>query len=267
MNSTNKKSVVIEGDRAMFATKGAIDRLKRDLRVNDQEKLKTNDYFREGWTYKVVSSDDNEIKVQLVNVQDEAGKPRVLDSDERRKMLKEKLRLMRQQKMSPAQLKMSMKDKVPSDVLDAYMTLKKYNIKVPIPPPNEVLSKPTEYRNVVHTMIQSFGQVKVNNNPVINYFKLLAKHLGLPTEYVAPQPQGNALQQGPQSNAFIEELRKQRNDLVSNDVDDEMKKIYESLGIDVANEESKHSEEEEMDDEMRKIYESLGMSVNKNMDV
>ena len=87
MNSTNKKSVVIEGDRAMFATKGAVDRLKRDLRVNDQEKLKTNDYFREGWTYKVVSSDDNEIKVKLVNLQDEAGKPRALESDERRKTL------------------------------------------------------------------------------------------------------------------------------------------------------------------------------------
>ncbi len=265
MNSTNKKSVVIEGDRAMFATKGAVDRFKRDLRVNDEEKLKTNDYFREGWTYKVVSSDDNEIKVKLVNVQDEAGKPRVLESDERRKILKEKLRLMRQQKMSPAQLKMSMKDKVPSDVLDAYMTLRKFNVKVPIPPPNEVLSKPAEYRNVVHTMIQSFGMVKVNNNPVINYFKVLAHHLGLPTEYVPPQ--GNKLQQGPQSNSFIEELRKQRNDLMTQDVDDEMKKIYESLGIESGNDETKPTEEEEMDDEMKKIYESLGMTVNKNMEV
>lgn len=265
MNSTNKKSVVIEGDRAMFATKGAVDRFKRDIRVNDEEKLKTNDYFREGWTYKVVSSDDNEIKVKLVNVQDEAGKPRVLECDERRKMLKEKLRLMRQQKMSPAQLKMSMKDKVPTDVLDAYMTLRKFNVKIPIPPPNEVLGKPAEYRNVVHTMIQSFGMVKGNNNPVVNYFKLLAQHLGLPTEFVAPQNNSN-LRQTPQSNAFIDELRKQRNDLMTQDVDDEMRKIYESLGIE-STEETKPSEEEEMDDEMKKIYESLGMSVNKNMEV
>ena len=275
MDSTNKKSVCIEGDRAMFSSKGAVDRFKRDLRVNDQEKLKAEDYFREGWTYQVVSSNDNEIKVKLVNVQDVAEQTRVLDCDERRKLLKEKLKQMRQQKQAPSKVKMSMKNKVPEDILKAYLNLKKYNINVPIPPPDEVLEKQSEYRNIIHTMIQSFGHVNGgNNNPVIAYFKLLAKHLGIPTTFT-PRQQTQQMQQKQQNvpsqnlaptNNFIEELRKQREVTINEDVDDEMKKIYESLGVDMTdvNEENKPvAEDQVMDDEMKKIYESLGVKLDE----
>ena len=266
MNSTNKKSVCIEGDRAMFSSKNSVERFKRDLRVNDKEKLKAEDYFREGWTYQVVSSNENEIKVKLVNVQDVAKQARVLDCDERRKMLKDKLKQMREQKQSPAKIKLAMKNKVPEDILDAYLNLKKYNVNVAIPRPDEVLEKQSEYRNIIHTMIQSFGHVNGgNNNPVIAYFKLLAKHLGLPTTFVPNQKQKQQQQPNQQmpTNNFIEELIKQRNDLVQEDVDDEMKKIYESLGVDV-NEESKPTTEDQvMDDEMKKIYESLGIKLDE----
>jgi len=284
MNSTNKKSVCIEGDRAMFSSKGAVERFKRDLRVNDQEKLKAEDYFREGWTYQVVSSNENEIKVKLVNVQDIAQQARVLDCDERRKMLKDKLKQMREQKQSPAKIKLAMKNKVPEDILNAYLNLKKYNVNVAIPRPDEVLEKQNEYRNVIHTMIQSFGHVNGgNNNPVIAYFKLLAKHLGLPTTFVPQQNSSQLKQSGNNQNQvisqpisqttsqqnvaatnnFIEELRKQRDNSITQDVDDEMKKIYESLGVDV-NEESKPTTEDQvMDDEMKKIYESLGIKLDE----
>lgn len=274
MDSTNKKSVCIEGDRAMFSSKNAVDRFKRDLRVNDQEKLKAEDYFREGWTYQLVSSNENEIKVKLVNVQDIAQQPRILDCDERRKMLKDKLKQMREQKQSPTQIRLTMKNKVPEDILNAYLNLKKYNVNVAIPRPDEVLEKQSEYRNVIHTMIQSFGHVNGgNNNPVIAYFKLLAKHLGLPTTFVPQQqpnqrpnqqqqPQQPNQQQSAPTNNFIEELRKQRNDLVQEDVDDEMKKIYESLGINTG-ETKPPSEDQVMDDEMKQIYSSLGIKLDE----
>ena len=167
-----------------------------------------------------------------------------------------------------------MKSKVPEDILKAYLNLKKYNINVPIPPPDEVLEKQSEYRNIIHTMIQSFGHVNGgNNNPVIAYFKLLAKQLGIPTTFM-PQQQSNQQQPNqPQqpnqqqpvmpTNKFIEELRKQRNDLVQEDVDDEMKKIYESLGVDVNEENKPVTEDQVMDDEMKKIYESLGVKLNE----
>jgi hypothetical protein len=261
MSTTNRKSIIIEGDKAMFSTKGAIDRLKRDLREDNKEKLAINDYLREGWTYKIISNTDTEMKIQLVHVKDERKEPRVLECDERRKMLKERLRMARMNKLSPAQMKQSLKNKVPSDVLDAYLQLKKFQLKVPVPPPDVVLSKPDEFRNIVHTMVQSFGMVKGNNNPVINYYKLLAQHLGLPTTFVQPNPQN--IKPNEQTNEFIEMLRKQRDDKVEEDVDDEMKKIYESLGIEVESKDETQEQDstEEVDDEMKKIYESLGVQM------
>ena len=92
MSTANRKSIVIEGDKAMFASKGAVDRLKRDLREDNKEKLNRNDYLREGWTYKIVSNTEEEMKIQLVHVKDEQKQPRVLECDERRKMLKEKFK-------------------------------------------------------------------------------------------------------------------------------------------------------------------------------
>jgi hypothetical protein len=160
MDSTNKKSVCIEGDRAMFSSKGAVDRFKRDLRVNDQEKLKAEDYFREGWTYQVVSSNESEIKVKLVNVQDIAQQARVLDCDERRKMLKNKLKQMREQKQSPSKIKLAMKNKVPEDILNAYLNLKKYNVNVAIPRPDEVLEKqPFTYEEIQNLKQKEFDSL------------------------------------------------------------------------------------------------------------
>jgi hypothetical protein len=261
MSTTNRKSIVIEGDKAMFASKGAVDRLKRDLREDNKERLNNNDYLREGWTYKILSNTDTEMKIQLVHVKDVQKQPRVLECDERRKMLKEKLKLARMQKLSPSQLKLNLKNKVPADVLDAYLELKKVQLKVPVPSPEVVLSKPDEFRNIIHTMVQSFGMFKGNNNPVINYYRLLAKHLGLPTTFVPPNPQQDKPMD--QTNEFIEMLRKQRNEKVEEDVDDEMKKIYESLGIEVETKDTKEevTKEEETDDEMKKIYESLGIQM------
>jgi hypothetical protein len=130
MSTTNRKSIVIEGDKAMFASKGAVDRLKRDLREDNKERLNNNDYLREGWTYKILSNTDTEMKIQLVHVKDVQKQPRVLECDERRKMLKEKLKLARMQKLSPSQLKLNLKegDKITVEgKIDFYSTSGKLN--------------------------------------------------------------------------------------------------------------------------------------------
>lgn len=260
MNSVTQKSVLIEGDKAMFASKGAVDRFKRDLRLNDETKLKSNDYFREGWTYKMLSSSDSEIKVKLVNMKDLAGENRVLESDERRKMLREKLRLMRQQKISPNKLKTSLKGKVPEELLDAYLMSRRAFPKYIIPSPDEMLNKPEENKPLVHTMVQSFGAIRTTNNPLIHYYKLLAKHLGLPMDYVPPQTE-----QQKSTNEFVNMLRNQRQETVNTEVDAEMSEIYKSLGIDAP-----EPNKTEVDDEMKEIYKSLGVQVDeesKSMDM
>ena len=288
MNSINRKSIIIEGDKSQFSTKAAIDRLKRDLREDNKKKLSINDYFKEGWTYNIVSNTDTEMKIQLVNQVKEPSI--VVENDEKRKILKEKLKMMRTNKIPLSQMKQNLKNKVPSDVLDVYLQLKKTHIKIQIPPPDVVLSKPDEYKNVVYTMIQSFGMFKGKNNLIVNYYRLLAKHLDIsptfvPQQSIQPNEQPNKQSNEPTSD-FIEMLRKQREENVDNDVDDEMKEIYQSLGINLTDEneldetmsenykskennettsehyKSKENTNNEVDNEMKKIYQSLGINSN-----
>lgn len=256
------KSVHIEGDKSYFISKGAIDRFKRDLKNNDTDKLQNNEYFKEDWTYQIISQSDLEIKVKLVNKIDlvNDNKPRVLNCDERRQFLKDKIKQMRNQ----TSIKKS-KVEVPKDLMREYLSLKKYKLKVDLLDPGVVLSNPDEYKNTVHTMVQSFGMFKGNNNPVINYYKSLAKHLDLPTTYIGDKNDANTqniLKQVQEvvnnkskldetvnnleetknilktaqikiesTNNFVEQLQMERRNLVETEVDIEMKKIYESLGI------------------------------------
>jgi hypothetical protein len=275
------KSVIIEGDKTFFASKAAIDRFKKDLKNDDKVKLEKNDYFKEGWGYKILSKIDNEIKVQILNksdvVVDGVVQPRVINCDEaveRRKLLKEKLKDMLGGRERQISVKSKMKN-VPDELVDAYLQLKKVKLPVSLPDPSQVLANKEEYRNMVFTMIQSFGNFKGSNNPIINYYKLLAKHMGLPTMPMGTRPGGQVsdkdnkdnkdnkdvkdigekiAQSAPDTaNDFLEKLRKQKNSKDLVEVEDEMKKIYESIGIDA-------NVVEEDDEEMTNIYKTLGIS-------
>ena len=162
-------------------------------------------------------------------------------------------------KLSPMQVKQNLRNKVPADVLDAYLQLKKVQLKVPVPPPDIVLSKPDEFKQIIHQMVQSFGMFKGNNNPVVNYYKLLAKHLDLPTTFEPTTQQDDPKDQ---TNEFIKKLRKQRENTINEDVDDEMKEIYNSLGINIEGEKQKQKSIKE-DNEMKEIYKSLGINIEE----
>jgi hypothetical protein len=230
----NNISVFIEGDKTKFVSKSAIERFKRDLRSNDSEKLKNNDYFVEGWTYILNSSENNQIKVNVVET--ETHKDRL-------NVLREKLKQKITRKPSLSQIRTPLKNKVPDDILQAFINLKKTNNTTPIISPEQILAKPNEYFNMLQTTINNY---KGNTNPIINYYKSLMKHLkNIPTiqtpQTLPPQPQPISSER-----TFIKDLKDQ---LV---MDNEMKDIYNQLGI----------KQEEEDDEMKRIYESLGISMN-----
>ena len=248
MNDLNYKSIIIEGDKTLFSSKAAIDRLKRDLREDNKEKLAINNYLNEGWTYKIISNTDTQIKIEIVKEEKEETK------EEKRKILKEKLKMARINKLSPGQIKQNLKNKVPPDLLESYLKLKKVQLKVPVPSPDMVLSNPDEFTKIIQTMIQSFGMFNGTNNPIVNYYRLLAKHLDLPTTFTPPKP-------NVQTNDFIEMLRKQRENN-KDTVDDEMKEIYKSLGVD-----TEEKKEVIVDDEMKEIYKSLGVNTEEKKEV
>ena len=270
------KSVIIEGDKTFFSSKAAIDRFKKDLKNDDKVKLEKNDYFKEGWGYKILSKIDNEIKVQILNksdvVVDGVVQPRAIDCDEaveRRKLLKQKLKDMLGGRERQISVKSKMKN-VPDELVEAYLQLKKVKLPVSLPDPSQVLANKEEYKNMVFTMIQSFGNFKGSNNPIINYYKLLAKHMGIPTMPMGTRPEGKQqvetenkvdigekiAQSAPDTaNDFLEKLKKQKNAKELVEVEDEMKKIYESMGLD-----SNTVNVEEDDEEMSNIYKTLGIS-------
>ena len=245
MNDLNYKSIIIEGDKTLFSSKAAIDRLKRDLREDNKDKLAINNYLNEGWTYKIISNTDTQIKIEIVKEEKEET------NEEKRKILKEKLKMARINKLSPVQIKQNLKNKVPADLLESYLKLKKVQLKVPVPSPDMVLSNPDEFTKIIQTMIQSFGMFNGTNNPIVNYYRLLAKHLDLPTTFTPPKP-------NEQTNDFIEMLRKQRENN-KDTVDDEMKEIYKSLGVN-----TEEKKEDIVDDEMKEIYKSLGVNMEEN---
>jgi hypothetical protein len=235
MSILPNKSVLIEGDKSQFASKSAIERFKKDLRMNNIEKLQMNDYFKQDYTYETVLTNEKEIKVRIISKP--VNKP--VTQNEKRKLLKDCLKAMRDSRQSASNVKSAMKSKVPEDLLHAYFDLKKYKISQPIPSPVEVLENQEEFKPIIMQIIQSFGMMVGNNNPVLNYFKLLAKHVGLDTTQIQQQleqlqQQQQQQQQQPQSNQandFIKQLREERGNNITEEVDEEMSKIYESLGI------------------------------------
>lgn len=243
------KSVFIDGDKSYFSSKGAVDRLKKDLKSNDQDKLKNSTYFKEGWTFEIVSQSEIEIKVKIVNVQDLKANnaPRVLECDERRNMLKMKLKNMTERNGSITNLKTKLKDKIPADLLACYLELKKKKLPVPLLDPYEVLTKKEEFKNIVFTMIKSFGNIKGNNNPIIEYYRLLWKYLDnqtLDTTLNTTLKKESIPVINNKEDNFIDQLRNERLKKAEMDAEEELKRIYASIGINTSNEEKNTNKEE-----------------------
>jgi hypothetical protein len=243
-------SVFIEGDKSYFSSKGAIDRLKKDLKNNDQEKLKNSTYFKEGWTFKIVSQNEIEIKVKIINEQDlnTNNAPRVLECDDRRKMLKTKLKNIKERNGSIINLKTKLKNKIPEDLLACYLELKKKKLPIPLLDPYEVLTKKEEFKNIVFTMIKSFGNIKGNNNPIIEYYRLLWKYLDNQTlnldktVNITSKQESISVINNTKDN-FIDQLRKERLKQAELDAEEELKRIYASIGINTREEEINNTED------------------------
>ena len=245
MTDSQVKQIHIEGDKSFFVSKNAVDRFKKDLRNNATEKLKENDYFLEDWTYELVSENETEMRVKIVN---KVKGPRVLPCDEKRQLLKSKIFKMANDRTSHDNIKN--KSIVPKDLLNEYLALKKHKLPMELHDPAKVLSKPEEYRNIIHTMVKSFGMYKGNNNPVINYYRSLEKHS---EEKVKEPGITNSIQKktllnqlkndilGPPppvpddtmdvTKDFIQKLQLDRDSIPAEEIDEDMKKIYESMGI------------------------------------
>jgi hypothetical protein len=139
------------------------------------------------------------------NTEVEKQEPQLNEKEQRRKMLKAKINLMRQDRTNSVYHKAKANDSVPAEILHEYMKLKQMS-KMPIPEPNEIFAHPEEYKPIISMVLQNSMMKQLSSNhPYVRYFRLIADKLGV--EMVLPIPTQNFL---------TEDKMKEMKDLVKN---------------------------------------------------
>ena len=183
------KAIHIEGDKLGFNSKMAIDKFK--LAVKAAVKLNTNfnlaelsnKYIKPEFSITLVDSDESNIKFCIKQqIQKLVALHKTKEDEEKEKkkeLIRAKINLLKQERTNSGIRKAKQDNNVSDEILNEYTKLKKI-IKMPIPEPSEILSKPDEYKPLIsmvlgNSMMKKFG----SSHPYVKYFKLLAEKLGV----------------------------------------------------------------------------------------
>ncbi len=196
--TSNLKTVQIEGDKNGFNSKTAIDKFKQFIKLNNNFDLSelSKKFVKEGYQLVLINSSESgykfDIKLDSTSVQ--PIKPEVVnedksESEKRRVMLKAKINNMKQMRNNSYYHKAKYSSNVPEDILCEYKKLMKIS-KMPIPEPSEILANPEQYKPII-SMVLGNNMMKTlpQSHPYIKYFKLLAKQIG--AEETLPIPTKN----------------------------------------------------------------------------
>ncbi len=163
MSST--KPVHIQGDKSVFLSKNAVDRMKKDIREGIPNEASS--YLSEGWDYQITEDNDDEVRITILKTKKEEPKDKPKDSK-----LKNKIRSLREKRQSDRvtmhQLHKKRED-IPNDLLETYAKLKKMGN--PVISPVDALENLEETRKILQ-MTQ--GQP---SNPYIDYYKSMKQWL------------------------------------------------------------------------------------------
>lgn len=150
-----------------FLSKAAIDRFKSDIRSNQAKKSEA--YLKEGWSYNIKSSEDNEdIIVDLTY------EVKIFTSDQSRQKekLRERLQILKKQRQPRHIIETNLK-KVPADIAEAYTDAQK-SVMVNIMDPYDVISHPKKYQSDIQAIVQTTTHL---SNPYTKYYNLLHNYL------------------------------------------------------------------------------------------
>lgn len=158
-------SVIINGDRDIFLTKKAVERLKTDAKTGQLKNASS--YLKEGWTYSIDNSKMNEIHVNLLL---DMFKKESMSHDEKHLKLSEKLKQMKQRRSSKTNHNLYAKQNVPENIYDAYTDACKKMPRVPFMNPVDVLRHPEKYQNDIKNIVESSTHL---DNEYTTYYKAL----------------------------------------------------------------------------------------------
>ena len=225
-------NVIVEGDKTGFNSKNAVDKFKQAVKSSNNFDLVelTKKYVKSGFLLEQVEKTDNSFRFMIgkENSEVEKQEPQLSEKDQKRKMLKAKINLMRQDRTNSVYHKAKANDNVPAEILNEYMKLKQIS-KMPIPEPNEIFAHPEEYKPIISMVLQnSMMQQLGSNHPYVRYFKLIAEKLGVET--VLPIPTQNFLS---------EDKIKEMKDFVKN-----QEQVVEIKGNEMSKDDETDSEDE-----------------------
>jgi hypothetical protein len=167
----SNKSVYIEGDKSGFNSQSAL--LKFKNYVKSSANLDNLKQFIKA-DYEVVQLEDTDTFIKY-NI-----KKKVVEQNnniDKKQMFKAKMKLLSDKRTNINIKNLSLnKDVVPQDIREAYSKLSKISA-IPIPEPVEILRKPEEYKPLILQVLRS--NVNNTNKLYMNYFRLLAQHVGL----------------------------------------------------------------------------------------
>ena len=174
-------SIILDGDKTAFNSKSALvkfkDFVREDGSLNDCTK-----FIKPEYKILLEEKTDNlrRYKIVLKDVNKDVDK-------DKKEILKAKLKLMADSRTNIGVRHLSLnKDTVPKEISDEYRKLMKIS-KIPVPEPVEILKNQEQYKPLVMGVLQNgITATLASNHPYKNYFKLLAKHMGIGTDYKMP---------------------------------------------------------------------------------
>jgi hypothetical protein len=176
--NTLQKSVIINGDKTLFLSKRAIERIKKDAKTKNLNDLDSSNYLQEGFKLEFTNN-ENEIKVNIVKTEDKL-------KQEKRDMLKQKLR----GKYTKSKNFISSKVDIPKPILKAYNDLYKVTRNNAIPSPDIILQDSDKYKEQISFMMNSKFNINKNNKVnqlVRNYYRELGNHLNITATEFDPE--------------------------------------------------------------------------------
>lgn len=163
--------IIIDGSKDAFVSKNAVDKFKNFVK-NNKDTINIDDlnskYIKPEFKLELTTNTNEQIVFKVISIEE-------INKIKQKELLKSKLRLM-------CGRANNFKDKdnlVPSDVLKEYIKLKNM-VKMPIPEPGEIFSKPEQYRHIISMVLGNSMMSKLGSkHPYVRYFTLIAQHLGI----------------------------------------------------------------------------------------
>jgi len=164
----DNKHVYVEGDKTGFNSKTALQKFKETIRKDSNVDFQK--YIKPNYELNLVETTAEYVKY-TINLKNETKK------FSKKQMFQAKLKLLADKRTNINIKNLSFhKDIVPPEITTAYKKLVK-TTHTPIPEPYEILKNPEQYKPFILQVLRT--NMDNTNQLYLNYFKLLAKQIGL----------------------------------------------------------------------------------------